>query len=215
MPSPVAHAQLKPHTRFAKTRRQEEYPARLNSAAGFTISCERTWAIPEWSTFNHGVPAPLEELVGKKAPSKAMLHNMLEELMSWHAALLQSILEHHKHPDMATARKLASLDQNMWQVQRRQRKLEAKQRMVQGTRLMQKRDSGKRKFDDMSATQQQILEDFDTSKSAKRHHGECERSCRFSATKCCELSVMSSPNATATEHGCCLIPAVTLDRQFP
>ena len=128
---------------------------------------------------NHGLPLVLDLSIRRKAPSKAMLHNMLEELMSWHAALLQSILEHHKHPDMATARKLASLDQNMWRMQRRERKLEAKQRMVQGSHLRQERDSGKRKFDDMHATQQQILEDFDTGKSAKRHHGECAKKLPF------------------------------------
>ena len=102
-----------------------------------------------------------------------MLQNMLEELMIWHASLLQSILERQNHPDMANARKLAALDQKMWQMHRRQRKWEAKQRVVQGRHLVKARDSGKRKFEDMSATEQQVLEDCYTGKCAKRHAQEC------------------------------------------
>ena len=98
-----------------------------------------------------------------------MLQNMLGELMIWHASLLQSTVEHQNHPDMANARKLPALDQKMWQMQRRERKLEAKERMVQGSRLENERDSGKRKFEDMSATEQEVLEDFETGITAKRH----------------------------------------------
>ena len=104
-----------------------------------------------------------------------MLQNMLEELMTWHASLLQSILEHQNHSDMANARKLAALDQNMWRMQRRERKLEAEQQMFQGSRLQEERDSGKRKFEDMSATEQQVLEDFETDKIRKRHAQACAK----------------------------------------
>ena len=45
--------------------------------------------------------------------------------------------------------------------------------MVQGSHLVKERDSGKRNFEDMSATEQQVLEDFDTGKSQKRHAEEC------------------------------------------
>ena len=123
--------------------------------------------------FNHGLPDVLDLSFGKKAPGKAMLQNMLDELMIWYGSLLQSILEHQSHPDMANARKLAGLDQKMWQMHRRERKLKAKQRMVQGSSLMKERDSGKRNFDDMSATEQQVLEDYETDKSAKRYKKEC------------------------------------------
>ena len=125
--------------------------------------------------FNHGVPALLDLPLKRKAEGKAMLQNMLEEFMIWHASLLQSILEHQKHPDMANARKLSSLDQKIWQEHRRVRKCEAKQRMVQGTHLKQERESGKRKFEDMSATEQQVLKEFDTGKCAKQHAQECEK----------------------------------------
>lgn len=123
--------------------------------------------------FNHGLPALLDVPLRRKLPSEAMLQNMLEELMIWHASLLQSIIERQNHPDMANARKLAALDQKIWQRYRRERKSEAKQRMVQGSHLVKERDSGKRNFEDMSATEQQVLEDFDTGKSQKRHAEEC------------------------------------------
>ena len=47
--------------------------------------------------------------------------------------------------------------------------------MVQGSRLENERDSSKRKFEDMSATEQQVLEDFDTGRSAQRYDKACEK----------------------------------------
>jgi len=64
--------------------------------------------------FNHGVPALFNLPLTSKAPSKAILQSMLEDLMTWHASLLHSILDHQNHPDMANARKLAALDQTEW-----------------------------------------------------------------------------------------------------
>ena len=45
----------------------------------------------------------------------------------------------------------------------------AKQRFNEGVRLSKQRDSGKRKLEKMSATEQQILEDYDTRKTHKEH----------------------------------------------
>ena len=125
--------------------------------------------------FNHGIPAFFEEPAGQQLPSKKTLHNMLDDVMTWHASLLQSILERQEHPDMANSRKLSDLDQTAWQRQRRQRKLEAMHRLAQGSRLAEERDSKKRKFEDMSATEQQVLEDFDTGEARKRHAEACAR----------------------------------------
>ena len=49
------------------------------------------------------------------------------------------------------------------------RKKKAKQRLNEGARLSEERDSSKRKFEDMSATEQQILEEYDTRKTHKEH----------------------------------------------
>ena len=93
--------------------------------------------------------------------------------MHWHASLLQSILERQGHPDMSNAQKLAALDKKTWQQRRRETKREARQGMIQGRRLVQHRESNKRKFADMSATEQQIIHDFETNKCAKQHAQEC------------------------------------------
>ena len=98
-----------------------------------------------------------------------MLQNMLEDLMIWHASLLQSILDCQGHPNMQIARRLSSLDHKLWQKQRRERLLETKWQMTQGARLQKQRDSGKRTFDNMSATEQPILEDFDTKRTERRY----------------------------------------------
>ena len=45
----------------------------------------------------------------------------------------------------------------------------AKQQFNEGARLSEQRDSGKRIFENMSATEQQILEDYDTRKTQKEH----------------------------------------------
>ena len=98
-----------------------------------------------------------------------MLQNMLEELMTWHASLLHSLLDHESHPDMANARKLASLDQRLWQQERRKKKAQAREAMVQGQRLVAERDNKKRTFQKMYATEQQLLEDFETNKTRRQY----------------------------------------------
>ena len=54
-------------------------------------------------------------------------------------------------------------------MQRREEKKEAQQRLQEGARLSEQRDNGKRKFEKMSATEQQILEDHDTRKTHKQY----------------------------------------------
>ena len=120
--------------------------------------------------FNHGIPTLLDvPLRQKKTANKVLLQNMLEDFMTWHASLLQSLLERQQHPDMTTARRLSDLDQKQWRAERQQRKWEANQRVGQGKFLAEQRDSGKRTFEDMSATEQQVLEYFDTRKSKKQY----------------------------------------------
>ena len=124
--------------------------------------------------FNNGLPALLDMPLRGAVPTKAMLQNLLiDDLMVWHGSLLQSILEHRNHPDMANARKLSALDQQKWQMQRRDKKRQAKLLMAHGSHLANERDSHKRKFEDMSGVEQQVLEEFETDRSAKRYTKEC------------------------------------------
>ena len=121
--------------------------------------------------FEHGVPTLLDPPLQRKLPDcyKALLQNMLEEFMMWHASLLRWLLARQKDPNTIIAQRLSDLDQKEWQTQRRRKKHEAQQRLSQGTRLAKLRDSGDKEFDDMSATEQQILEDFDCKRSQKLH----------------------------------------------
>ena len=59
------------------------------------------------------------------------------------------------------AQKLAALDQKPWQTERRRRKGEAQQQLRKGARLAELRDSDRKRYHDMSATEQRVLEDFD------------------------------------------------------
>ena len=68
---------------------------------------------------------------------------------------------------MGRARQLGALDQGAW------RQHQAKQRIAQGRRLAMARDSNKRMYDDMSATEQQILQDYDAKKSIRQHDEVC------------------------------------------
>ena len=111
---------------------------------------------------NQGVPAILDLPLRAKAPTKAMFQNMLEDLMTWHASLLQSLLDREKHPDINHVRRQSALNEQTWNMQRREDKRTAKERMNEGARLIKERDSRKRKFEDLSATEQQILQEYDT-----------------------------------------------------
>ena len=71
---------------------------------------------------NHGIPAILDVPLRRKATTKAMFQNMLEELMTWHASLLQSLLDRQEHPDMKHVRRLSALNEQKWQMQRREEK---------------------------------------------------------------------------------------------
>ena len=101
---------------------------------------------------NHGIPAILEVPLRRKALTKAMFKNMLEELMIWHASLLQSLLDRQENPDMKHVRRLSALNEQKWQRQRREEK-KTKERIDEGVRLSAQRDSRKRKFEEMSSTE--------------------------------------------------------------
>ena len=122
---------------------------------------------------NRGLPPLFDAPLRKQQLDNKLLDQMLEEGMHWYASLLHSILERENHPDMADARKLGTLDQHAWRQQRQEIKRQAKQRMAQGKSLAKVRDDKKRSYFDMSATEQQILEDYDTRKSRKVHDEAC------------------------------------------
>ena len=102
--------------------------------------------------FEHGVPTLLDPPVQRESrrlehdAQRALLQNMLQEFMTWHASLLQWLLERQKHPNTTFARRLSDLDQKEWQIERRRQKEEARQGLLHGTHLATLRDSGQKKL---------------------------------------------------------------------
>jgi len=99
-------------------------------------------------------------------------------------------------------------DRKLWQRNRRERKLKAQQQLTQGKRLVQERDSGKRKFEDMSATEQPRASMYWKTLTRENLQSDTlrnvERECRVSAAECCEhgCCLRTAWSATVTEHGC-------------
>ena len=123
--------------------------------------------------FEHGVPAfldpPLTYRKLSEPPTKALLQSMLEEFMTWHASLLRWLLEQQQHPSTSIQQRLSARDQGDWRNQRRREKAEAHELLRWGEHLAMLRDKRKRKFEDMSAAEQQAVQDFDCGKLKKRH----------------------------------------------
>ena len=67
----------------------------------------------------------------------------------------------------------SALDEKEWQAERRRLKDEAHKQLKEGQRLNALRIKRGRKFDDMSATEQQTLQDFDTVKTRKACSNIC------------------------------------------
>ena len=83
--------------------------------------------------FNHGLPDALDLPLGqKKALTKPKLQSMVQELMHWHASLLQSILLRLQHPGMEDAHKWSAKDQEEWRKDRREDKSKAFADLRQG-----------------------------------------------------------------------------------
>ena len=107
--------------------------------------------------------------VKKKTPNEVLLQNMLDEFMSWHASLLQSIVQCKAHPDMAIALKLSDLNEGVWRETRQRLKNEAILRLKDGARLSKQKDIGKRTWTEMSSTERQLVEDYETNKSKRAY----------------------------------------------
>ena len=67
------------------------------------------------------------------------------------------------------AQKLSDLDQKPWQAERRSQKAEAQEQLRHGKHLVELRDNDRKRFHEMSATEQRDLEDFECGRSKKRH----------------------------------------------
>ena len=71
--------------------------------------------------FHHDLPELFDAPIAKRPPTRALLQNMLEKAMTWHASMLHSILKKKNRPGSAEARKFGALYEGTW---RRLRKRE-------------------------------------------------------------------------------------------
>ena len=94
---------------------------------------------------------------------------VLYELMIWYASLLKWLVQRQKDPNAIMAQKLSDPDQKLWQDERRRKKAEAQEQLRHGKHLVELRDNDRKRFHEMSATEQRDLEDFECGRSKKRH----------------------------------------------
>ena len=121
--------------------------------------------------FAHGIPTALDAPRDTQSLERETIEPMLDELMIWHCCLLQWLVMRQDDPNTIIARKLSDLDQREWQAERRLRKWALQQEVRQGTLLAELRDTNKKRLHQMSATEQRVLEEYETGKLQKRHDG--------------------------------------------
>ena len=121
--------------------------------------------------FHHGLPGLLDFSLREEVFSKAMLRILVEEFMTWHVSLLQSILEHRNHPNMLNAQRQSAHGEKKWNGYKRETEY--------GRHLLKDRDSKKRSYEEMSASEHSVLEDFCTSTSEKCYVEECNMKMPF------------------------------------
>ena len=117
--------------------------------------------------FDNGIPTLLDVSLLRHPLQKAKMETMLEELMVWHASMLQWLDNRQNDPDTIIAQKLSDLRQDQWQADRRHRKKELQQQLRQGEHLAKLRDSKQKRVHEMSATEQRVLEDYETGEVQK------------------------------------------------
>ena len=167
---------------WPQQRKDPKYKIRKDTKTGQVIvsAAQRSWINAllrknlgdnraAYFILNHGLPALLDAPLSRKALNRPKLQSMVQELMTWHASLLQSILDRQQHPGMADAHKCGAKDQNEWRRHRQEKKSQAWADLREGQDLAKERDSGKRKFYTMSATEQQLVEDYDSDRLNKRY----------------------------------------------
>ena len=70
---------------------------------------------------------------------------------------------------MIIALKLSDLNEGEWRETRQQLKKDAKHRLKDGARLSKQKDTGKRMWNEMSSTEKQLIEDYETKKSRREY----------------------------------------------
>ena len=111
-----------------------------------------------------GLPNIMTLPAGAKVLTESTLTQMVEQFLVWYASILFSIVEYQKDPSLDTQHKISSLAHKTWRLAQRKKKAKADERYEIGKKLHKDETSRKRSFREMSTAEQQILEDFRSSK---------------------------------------------------
>ena len=161
-------------------RRDKKYQIRHNELGEVHVSVQqRSWIQTmlrkylghkdvAFFIWHNGLPELINPPPGISKSSKEVLQSILDDGMRWHASLLQSLIEHRTGPELEHARRMSSREMAAWRLPKQQKCRAAKEALKRGQRLREERDSNKRSYDEMSATEQQLLEDFETQVLEKR-----------------------------------------------
>ena len=119
----------------------------------------------------HGIPTALDAPRDTQSLEREAIEPMLGELMIWHSRLLRGLVMRQDNPNTIIERKLSDLNQRDWQAERRVRKRALQQEIRRATLLAELRNTNKKRLHQMSATEQSVLEEYETGKLQKRHDG--------------------------------------------
>jgi len=148
--------------------------------------------------------APAAEHRGQRAPAEDTIQAALAEAIDWIAALATTLSARQTDVHMPVLRMLSARLDDLSPGQREERRArisnfrQVADQIAKAKRLATDRDSGKRRFDDMCADDQQLLEDFDTGSMQKRRRsilaprGSAFRSQLSSASAAAEHAAASS-----------------------
>ena len=111
--------------------------------------------------WQHGLPDLIDTPLRKQQPSLESLQRILADGIRWYASLLQSLVVYSEDLEMEHARQMSDLGLTAWFRPRRQTFVLAKETFKLGKRLCEERDSKKRCYEEMSATERFTVEDYD------------------------------------------------------
>ena len=120
--------------------------------------------------WQRGLPAIADEPTIRGKVDERVLQSRMEECLTWFSDLVQDLMEHGTQTGFKEQVDLGAKPDGKTKAARERRReawATARQHLRRAKQLAGKRDSGKRKWDDMSQTEQEMLEDFDTGKLKK------------------------------------------------
>jgi hypothetical protein len=113
-----------------------------------------------------GLPKIASESV-QGVTDECLLQSCMDDCFQWFVCLAKDLVKRTAHPDYQVQLDLSSLTPSVVQIRRREQLQQARQKLQDGKRLAPLFHSKKRTYDEMSLSEQQLWEDFDTGKCLK------------------------------------------------